>query len=62
MKVGSEDRNKLIAAGSFGVLAVGYLLYTLLGTGSSFMGAPKQLAGHSPAPGGYLSASRFAPK
>ena len=35
MKIGSEDRNKLIAAGSFGVLAVGYLLYTLLGTGGS---------------------------
>ncbi len=35
MKVGSEDRNKLIAAGSFGVLAVGYLLYTLFGGGST---------------------------
>lgn len=34
MKIGSDDRKKLIAAGSFGVLAVGYLLYTLLGTGS----------------------------
>lgn len=35
MKIGSEDRNKLIAAGSFGVLALGYLLYTLLGSGST---------------------------
>ncbi len=34
MKIGSDDRKKLIAAGTFGVLAVGYLLYTLLGTGS----------------------------
>ncbi len=35
MKAGTEDRKKLIAAGSFGVLAVGYLLYTLLGSSGS---------------------------
>lgn len=35
MKIGAEDRNKLIAAGSFGVLALGYLIYTLAGTGGS---------------------------
>ncbi len=34
MRIGVEDRKKLIAAGSFGVLAVGYLIYTLVGTGS----------------------------
>ena len=39
MKIGSEDRNKLIAAGGFGVLAVGYLLYTFFG-GSSSSDAP----------------------
>lgn len=39
MKVGSEDRNKLIVAGSFGVLAVSYLLYTLFG-GSGSSDAP----------------------
>ena len=35
MKIGAEDRKKLIAAGSFGVLAIGYLVYTLVGTGGS---------------------------
>lgn len=35
MKVGIEDRNKLIAAGSFGVLALGYLVYTVFGGSSS---------------------------
>ena len=35
MKVGTEDRKKLIAAGSFGVLAVGYLIYTFAGSGGS---------------------------
>lgn len=35
MKAGTEDRRKLIAAGSFGVLAVGYLIYTLVGSGGS---------------------------
>ena len=32
MKMGTEDRKKLIAAGSFGVLALGYLIYTLAGS------------------------------
>ena len=35
MKIGTEDRKKLIAAGSFGVLAVGYLIYTLAGSGET---------------------------
>lgn len=35
MKIGTEDRKKLIAAGSFGVLAVGYLIYTLAGSGGT---------------------------
>jgi hypothetical protein len=35
MKIGIEDRKKLIAAGSFGVLAVGYLIYTFVGSGGS---------------------------
>ncbi|MGI4756313.1 MAG: hypothetical protein ACRYGF_05620 [Janthinobacterium lividum] len=35
MKMGTEDRKKLIAAGSFGVLALGYLVYTLVGSGAS---------------------------
>lgn len=35
MKVGAEDRNKLIAAGSFGVLALGYLVYTVFGGSGS---------------------------
>lgn len=35
MKIGSEDQKKLIAAGAFGVLAVGYLIYTVFGSGSS---------------------------
>ncbi len=32
MKIGAEDRKKLIAAGSFGVLAIGYLIYTFVGS------------------------------
>ena len=35
MKVGTEDRKKLIAAGAFGVLALGYVVYTFVGSGSS---------------------------
>lgn len=35
MKLGAEDKKKLIAAGTFGVLAVGYLIYTLVGSGGS---------------------------
>jgi hypothetical protein len=35
LKVGAEDRKKLIAAGAFGVLALGYVAYTFLGSGSS---------------------------
>jgi hypothetical protein len=35
MTAGTEDRKKLIAAGTFGVLAVAYLIYTLVGTGGS---------------------------
>ena len=31
MKAGTEDRNKLIAASTFGVLAFSYLVYTLVG-------------------------------
>ncbi len=40
MKVGTEDRNKMIAAGVFGVLAVSYLIYTLVGSGGSSTPAP----------------------
>ena len=40
MKIGTEDRTKLILAGSFGVLAVGYLVYTLAGTGGSSDATP----------------------
>lgn len=40
MKVGTEDRNKLIAASVFGVLALGYLGYTFLGSSSSSDSAP----------------------
>jgi hypothetical protein len=32
MKIGSEDRKKLIAASVFGVLALGYLVWTLVGS------------------------------
>lgn len=35
MKVGSEDKKKLIAAGIFGVFALGYLGYTFIGGSSS---------------------------
>jgi hypothetical protein len=35
MKVGTEDRKKLIAAGTFGVLALGYLVYTFVGSGGT---------------------------
>ncbi|AFL89793.1 hypothetical protein Terro_3579 [Terriglobus roseus DSM 18391] len=35
LKAGTEDRKKLIAAGAFGVLALGYLAYTFLGSSSS---------------------------
>ncbi len=35
MKVGTEDRKKLIVAGGFGLAAVVYLAYTFLGGGSS---------------------------
>jgi hypothetical protein len=40
MKAGTEDRKKLIAAGAFGVLALGYVTYTLLGSGGSSSDAP----------------------
>ncbi len=40
MKMGAEDRKKLIAAASFGVLAIGYLIYTLVGSGGSSDSAP----------------------
>lgn len=41
MKIGSDDQKKLIAAGSFGVLAIGYLIYTVFGdSGSSDAPAP----------------------
>jgi len=35
MKAGTEDKKKLIAAGVFGVLALGYLMYTVFGGSSS---------------------------
>ena len=35
MKIGTEDRKKLILAGSFGVLALGYLTYTLVSSGGT---------------------------
>ncbi|MGI4855173.1 MAG: hypothetical protein ACRYF4_14140 [Janthinobacterium lividum] len=53
MKIGSEDQKKLIAAGSFGVLAVGYLIYTIFG-GSSSSDAP------APAPVTVVTTSRPA--
>ncbi len=34
MKIGSEDRKKLILAGTLGVLALGTILYELVGSGS----------------------------
>jgi hypothetical protein len=40
MKVGTEDRNKLILAGALGVLMVGYLIYTFVGSGGSDTPAP----------------------
>ena len=40
MKIGAEDRKKLIAAGSFGVLALGYLGYTLVGNSGGTDSAP----------------------
>ena len=49
MKIGTEDRKKLIAAGAFGVLAVGYLIYTFVGSGGSDAppAAPAPIAGTS---------------
>ena len=44
MKVGVEDRKKLIAAGSFGLLAVGYLVYTLVSSGGASDAAPTAVA------------------
>lgn len=35
MKAGTEDKKKLIVAGTFGVFAVAYLVYTFVGSGSS---------------------------
>ncbi len=44
MKIGAEDRKKLIAAGSFGVLAAGYLIYTLVGTSGGSDASPPAAA------------------
>lgn len=35
MKAGTEDKKKLIAAGTFGLFALVYLVYTFVGSGSS---------------------------
>jgi hypothetical protein len=40
LKVGTEDRKKLIAAGAFGVLALGYVAYTFLGPSGSSNDGP----------------------
>jgi hypothetical protein len=40
MKIGTEDRKKLIIAGTFGVIAVGSMIYTFAGGSSSESSAP----------------------
>jgi len=40
MKAGTEDKKKLIAAAAFGVLALGYVGYTFLGSGGTSTPAP----------------------
>ena len=47
MKIGAEDRSKLILAGSFGVLALAYLVYTLAGTWGSSDAAPAPAVANS---------------
>ena len=47
MKIGAEDRSKLILAGSFGVLALAYLVYTLAGTWGSSDAAPAAAVANS---------------
>ena len=74
MKVGTEDKKKLITAGTFGVFAVAYLVYTFVGSSGSDApsapppavvatapAAPANTAGHAAPATAHITPSKLDP-
>ncbi len=63
MKVGSEDRNKLIAAGALGAVALGVVIYNFVGNSNdapTTPAAPAVVATYRPTPNPVARVSRTA--